>query len=664
MRLLRSPSSPGRQGGRPPLLNDTPTSRKRRAVAAATAAAAQQATDSLGSSSICFSEQSSTEIRPAVTFEPGANHLFHDEELDNFVQYVDEDSEESSSGEVHQVSFDSQDFSEERGGVKGLLFGKRRKRKQQQRQSSATKQQQRRPFQEQQPLPKRNAAKTLSEQRPQALSQSALVVADASNFTRQFSSAEPQQPSSQSTMQFYQNNVDPLPSLTSNTLSRLGSLRSIELEIETVPDSPRMERLSPFTQDGAFLDTESAEGGSRLITRNPSWRSSSADASVRLSCQNDQEQYSTAMVPYPTRRIEVVDSCSSSTTSSALQRHDSWRGRLDRRDIYHRHYIPSRQELEELKELEEYLGVYSSKTRHRFSALWQQLVPPLDVAAKWENRRDLLQSQLSASSISSRSAIISNALQVQSPKQVSNNHAYYSIILKRGHIQFEQYQDYYCEWIVLTRGFVVARPNFQFIPRFQAGDLWTSVVQVQPTDPLSITMTCTSRASSDHLSLTQLKQQQQYGFYTYELSSETPQKQAAWLEALRRVVIQAHDMAATHEKEMGGLGWQYRVVYNPFYTEAVTGNPIQKDKILAGSTGHIDLNALDSYNSYAPLHYATRANHARVIRFLLEAGADVHVGDGYGRTPMYYGKACALYIFVAVFTFVPYYMGPHVADIM
>ena len=215
-----------------------------------------------------------------------------------------------------------------------------------------------------------------------------------------------------------------------------------------------------------------------------------------------------------------------------------------------------------------------------------------------------------------------------------------SIILKRGPIQFQEYQDYQCEWILLTRGFVVARPNYQFIPRFQAGDLWTSVLQVQPNNPLSITLFCTSRATSTHLTLAQIKQQQHYGCYTYEISCETPQEQASWLQALRRVIVQAHDAAGTHEKEMGGLGWQYRLVYVPFFTEAVTGNPISKDKILAGSTGHdvMDLNSLDVYNSYAPLHYATRANHVRVMRFLLEAGANVHVGDGYGRTPMYYGK--------------------------
>ena len=212
------------------------------------------------------------------------------------------------------------------------------------------------------------------------------------------------------------------------------------------------------------------------------------------------------------------------------------------------------------------------------------------------NQRQSMQRQSSSSSMSTISSVTNRPPNNASGGAAgadgnANNAAFYSIVLKRGPIQFEQYQDYFSEWILLTRGFVVARPNFQFIPRFQAGDLWTSVVQVQPANPLSITLSCTSRTTSSHLTLTQLKQQQQYGCYTYELSCETPQEQASWLEALRRVVIQAHDSAGTNEKEMGGLGWQYRVVYVPFYTEAVTGNPIQKEKILAGSTGHVDLNA-------------------------------------------------------------------------
>jgi len=352
------------------------------------------------------------------------------------------------------------------------------------------------------------------------------------------------------------------------------------------------------------------------------------------------------------------DALALSTTGSLMRRQASWDRRLGRSDVYNRNYLPSRNELEELQELEAYLGIFSTTTKHRFAALWKHLAPSIEdavVAATMQQRQSrnnneslqLLRSQGSTSSMSTLSST-TNHLQIR-----NNNTPGHSIVLKRGLIQFEQYQDFQSELILLTRGFVVARPNYQYIPRFQAGDLWTSVVQVQPTNPLSITLSCTSRATtSSHLTLTQLKQQQQYGCYTYEISCETPQEQASWLDALRKVVIQAHDSAATNEKEMGGLGWQYRVVYVPFFTEAVTGNPIQKEKILAGSSGHIDLDVLDSYNSYAPLHYATRANHVRVMQFLLEAGADHQVGDGYGRTPMYYGMypfLCISCLFVGDF---------------
>ena len=366
---------------------------------------------------------------------------------------------------------------------------------------------------------------------------------------------------------------------------------------------------------------------------------------------NSQESYSRRS----TTTATTTDS--RSTSKIMIRRQASWDRRLGRSDIYQKQYLPSRNELDELQELEDYLGIFSSTAKHRFATLWRQLVPPLEIARQraqamttmmTHRRQHSLQSQGSSSSLSTLSTNTNfppkNSAALGSPTSpvniLSNNNGkplFYSIVLQRGPIQFEQFQDFSSELILLTRGFVVARPNYQFIPRFQAGDLWTSVIQVQPTNPLSITLSCTSRTTSSHLTLTQLKQQQQYGCYTYEISCKTPQEQASWLDALRKVVVQAHDTAATNEKEAGGLGWQYRVVYVPFYTEAVTGNPIQKEKILAGSSGHVDLNALDTHNSYAPLHYATRANHVRVMRFLLEAGADVDVGDGYGRTPMYYG---------------------------
>ena len=54
------------------------------------------------------------------------------------------------------------------------------------------------------------------------------------------------------------------------------------------------------------------------------------------------------------------------------------------------------------------------------------------------------------------------------------------------------------------------------------------------------------------------------------------------------------------------------------------------------------INALDTYNKYAALHYATRNDHVDAMRFLLQAGADANVVDGDGNTPLYYGK-CTLF---------------------
>lgn len=549
-----------------------------------------------------------------------------DDDLDNFAQYVDEeegeeDEDEEPQGEevsARKASFESDDESEPKpGGLTRLFrsFDKRRKKRNRKAESEPPQQQQQLQQHPQQgynlqPQSSHNLIPTETNAPPLYIPESRPVISHMKRPQSTLSKNRdppsliiPSGNRSRSVPDYRTYNVP------KSTLPKIGSF---DLNIDTIPYSPDE-------------DIESHTDEDRIILSNPSWKSST-------------DTVSTALVPYATGGVELIDNASASRRSDAMQVSSlnlqaSWDRRLERKDIYHKQYVPSGQELAELQELEEYLGIFSAKTKHRFAVLWRQLVPPLDAVRQRVERRNTLQTQHSTSSMSDLSSVTNFRPQGKSKAASS-----YSIVLKRGSIQFEEYQDFQCELILLTRGFVVARPNFQFIPRLQAGDMWTSVVQVQPTNPLSITLSCTSRSASSHLTLTQLKQQQQYGCYTYEISCATPQEQAAWLEALRRLVVQAHDAAGTNEKEMGGVGWQYRLVYVPFFTEAVTGNPIQKDKILAGSTGHVDLNAVDSYNSYAPLHYATRANHIRVMTFLLDAGADVHVGDGYGRTPMYYGE--------------------------
>ena len=367
----------------------------------------------------------------------------------------------------------------------------------------------------------------------------------------------------------------PDSSYNESILHRMGSF---EVEIDTIPDSPRQTpSIIPFTEEN--FDEENLLPGKEGENHNTK-QSRDILAITNDNKHNSNIEVSTAMVPYATGGVQLLDQESSTLCMSSsvrpgnqIDRQDSWDRRLARKDIYDRHYVPSRKEIEELQQLEDYLGIFSTTTKHRFSSLWRELVPSLESARDRSNRQHSMQYRSSTSSMSSISSTTYHHHPPGNGGNVNSETVSFSIVLKRGPIQFEEYHDYFSEWILLTKGFVVARPNFQYIPRFQAGDLWTSVVQVQPkpSNPLSISISCTSRATSSHLTLAQLKQQQRCGYYTYEMSCETPHEQATWLEALRTLIVSAHDRAGTKEKERGGVGWQYRVIYVPFYTEAITG---------------------------------------------------------------------------------------------
>ena len=80
------------------------------------------------------------------------------------------------------------------------------------------------------------------------------------------------------------------------------------------------------------------------------------------------------------------------------------------------------------------------------------------------------------------------------------------------------------------------------------------------------------------------------------------------------------------------LGWQYRLIRKAGFSAAVTGDleVIGKSK---------NLNKLDGYNKYAPLHYAVQQENCsiEVVKELLKKGADPNLPDGDGRSTMYYG---------------------------
>ena len=289
-----------------------------------------------------------------------------------------------------------------------------------------------------------------------------------------------------------------------------------------------------------------------------------------------------------------------------------WNARLARKEIYSKRYRPTNPEQEEMTTLEEWLGIPEArKSRNKTVVVqqWMQLHPSAALAASQN-----------------------------SPP---------SIVLKRGPVAWSSQKD--CELILLTRGFVLARRVFAYIPRFQLGDLWTNVEKVTPTGLNSFAIVCGVTMK------------------TLEFQCETTSEQQAWMNALRVVVLQSytHSALSNGATAAGGavmasssqsqrllhnnmspeyqpndeeddnpfpLGWQYKLVQTPWFSEAVTGQ-VRLDSNMLDQMDNRNLNELDSYNQCAPLHYATSFNHVDAMRFLLQAGADPNLVDGVGRTP-------------------------------
>lgn len=258
-----------------------------------------------------------------------------------------------------------------------------------------------------------------------------------------------------------------------------------------------------------------------------------------------------------------------------------WNTRLSRREVYSRHYRPSRKEQDELIQLEQFLGIPDARKNKKNVILyqWMQLNP--------------------------------------SEKEVQDDGLPRSIILKRGPIAWSNHDE--CELVFLTRGFVIARKIFQYIPRFQTSDTWANVTKVTPTGVRSFAICCGKHK-------------------TLEFTCPTATDKESWLQASKIVVLQAHTHSSFKNNEKDyDIGWQYRLIHTPWFTEAVTG-VVRFDAYEIDQIDNRTINNLDTYNSYAPLHYAVRANHVDAMRFLLQAGADPNVADGFGRTPMFYGE--------------------------
>lgn len=127
-----------------------------------------------------------------------------------------------------------------------------------------------------------------------------------------------------------------------------------------------------------------------------------------------------------------------------------------------------------------------------------------------------------------------------------------------------------------------------------------------------------------------------------------PEHRDSWVEAFKPGVVRATSTKSSDEgvRELRKkLGWQHLVVRSSLVSLVIQNDVESLECVCNDFGGHgsarklrAELNMLDEYNGYSPLHYATILGHTECMNVLLEAGATVTMEDREGLSPMYHGK--------------------------
>eukprot|EP00571_Detonula_confervacea_P009854 CAMPEP_0172301438 /NCGR_PEP_ID=MMETSP1058-20130122/3326_1 /TAXON_ID=83371 /ORGANISM="Detonula confervacea, Strain CCMP 353" /LENGTH=716 /DNA_ID=CAMNT_0013011551 /DNA_START=78 /DNA_END=2228 /DNA_ORIENTATION=+ len=125
-----------------------------------------------------------------------------------------------------------------------------------------------------------------------------------------------------------------------------------------------------------------------------------------------------------------------------------------------------------------------------------------------------------------------------------------------------------------------------------------------------------------------------------------PEHRDSWVDAFKPGVV--HALSKQSAKGMSELrnklGWQHLVIRSSLTSLAIL-NDVEaleracKEDSAEGSRyckAKLELNQLDEYNGYSPLHYATILGHIECMRVLVEAGSKVTLEDREGSSPMYH----------------------------
>jgi hypothetical protein len=252
------------------------------------------------------------------------------------------------------------------------------------------------------------------------------------------------------------------------------------------------------------------------------------------------------------RQTSAEDSC---------ERMGDWSERVARTEIYSHRYRPGAEELQELRDLQDLLGIKPDGSKHGFFGSFGYTAEGVEE----ENQQAWLE--------------LFSALD---DNKTANNKPG-SVILKRGPVFIA---DRTMEVIVLTHGMLVLQVEEKknvlgrnILQRtLDRVILWKLVASVGPL-------------ASDPVHSWQMVFRDEYED-PIDFQCATSRQMTAWLGAMEMVLIQHHLHGRTATQD---LGWQYTIARRPAFTFAVTG----KDE---GFPLPKDLNELDQYNEYTALH--------------------------------------------------------------